>query len=268
MAAVNVSELAILAANQGRASAEVSELVALVAIADPPTRYIDTSEVVALVAYEKAEPVTQVSELVMLVTYVSTPPETYNSRAWGFTLDNHNFYVLHLGQEGTFVFDQEAQQWYQWQTEGYNNWNMENGIEWNDQVYAGDSVGPTLWRLDPDGFLDEDFKLIRRIVTGGIPAVARQSISTGMFVLSISPEGPLDDQSDPYVQLEISDDDGKTFRSLGSILLNGDETQDLSWRGLGTIKYPGRIYRITDEGGVVRINGADQTTRGENKGRG
>lgn len=287
MADVQVSQLVGLAAKEALSSAEVSEviglvaiddppssrvdvseIVALVAIGDPPSRWADVSEIVGLVSYTKDQPVTQVSEIIGLVSYVSSPPETYNSRAWGFTFDQHPMYVLHLGQQGTFVYDLLAQQWYQWQTQGYNNWNMENGVEWNGQVFAGDSQTGDLWRLDEDGFLDEDFKLIKRIVTAGVTAEARNTVSSGMLVLSMSPEGELDTLSDPYVRLDISDDDGKTYAELETIALTGDETQDISWRGLGLIRYPGRVFRITDEGGMVRINGANLTTRPEKKGRG
>ena len=258
-----VGELTILTSRVGKPAVKASELVALVVVGTPPSRYIQSSELVGIVSYQKGKVVAHVSEIVALVSYTVGGTERFNSRAWGFTLDQHPFYVLHLGSEGTFVFDALTSQWAEWGTEGYVGWNAENGVEWNNQVYYGDNEGPTLWRMDPESFLDDDFRTITRIVTGGIPATGRQTIRTGMFVLSMTKQSDIDTLSDPYVKLSISDDGGKTFRDLNVLTFDDSETQDLSWRSLGVIKAPGRVFRIEDQGGLVTISGADLTVDGE-----
>lgn len=261
------SELATLVlrgSNGGKAFA--SELVALVAVGEPPSRYVLDSELALLVSNTAEKTVAKVTETVALVSYVAKGTEKLTSRAWGFSLDQHQFYVLSLGTQGTYVFDVLSTQWAQWQTQGFAGWNMENGVEWNGEVYAGDDSLPILWRMDPDSFLDDDFRPIRRVVTGGIPAEARETMRSGTFVLSATKEGNIDAEGTPYVQLSISDDGGFTFKDREALKLDAvSPTQDFSWRGLGTIRAPGRVFKITDEGGFVTIKGADQHLAGEQR---
>lgn len=261
-----VSELAVLVAYQGdKGKATATEFVALVATGTAPSQHTPVVEFVALLATQEEKIVAKVTETVMLVSYVTGATERFNSRAWGFNLDQHQFYVLHLGEQGTMVFDALTNEWSQWQTEGFNTWNAEHGVEWNDEVYFGDSTLPTLWRMDPDSFLDEDFRTIRRVVTGGIPTEARNTLRTGMFVLSATKGRAVDDEGTPYVQLSISDDGGQTFNDRPVIEMDNNTVQDFSWRSLGVIKTPGRVFKITDEGAIVTIKGANQRIDGEDE---
>lgn len=263
-----VSGITILATSEGEVpTVRVGDLVALVVVGPPPARYTPVAEFALLAATQKEKVVTQVAEFVALVSYIEGGTEKFNSRAWGFNFDQHQFYVLHLGVEGTFVYDILTQQWAEWETQGFGQWNAEAGIEWNGEVYFGDNTLPTLWKLNPDSYLDDDFRLIQRVVTGGIPAEARDTIRTGMFVLSATKQGELDDESVPYVQLSISDDGGETFNDRDALTIDAaTPKQDFSWRGLGTIRAPGRVFKITDEGGFVTIKGADQKLAGEKDG--
>jgi hypothetical protein len=255
--------LVVLVTKDGLPVTRVSEFYALAVTGQPRVEYTPVSELVILATIEKAKVVTHVSEFVALVTYTSEATERFDNRSWGFTLDQHAFYVLHLGSEGTFVYDALTTEWSQWKTEGFVSWNAENGVTWNDEIYFGGAEDNVLWRMVPTSFLDEDFRTIKRVVTGGIPAEARDTLRTGMFVLSATNQGTLDDESTPYVQLSISDDGGNTFTDREALTLDGSATQDFSWRGLGTIRAPGRVFKITDEGGFVTIKGADQKIAGE-----
>ena len=265
MAYAQGSDLSILVArgsNGGKAFAD--EFIALVSVGSPPSRYLRDSELHILAATQQEKVVAKVSDVVALVSYVAEGTEKFNSRAWGFDLDQHQFYVLSLGMQGTFVYDVLTQEWSQWQTQGFTGWNMENGVVWNGDVYAGDDSLPTLWRLDPDSYLDDDFRPIKRVVTGGIQTDARNTLRTGMFVLSVTKEGDIDDEDTPYVQLSISDDGGFTFKDRDALTIDGtNETQDFSWRSLGVIRAPGRVFKITDEGGYVTFKGANQKIDGE-----
>lgn len=258
-----VSEFRALVAKDGVPATYASEFVVLVSCGAPPSRYTTDAELAIIASTQQDKIMVQVSELCVLVSYAAQATEQFNSRAWGFNLDQHQFYVLHAGIEGTLVYDVLSQEWSQWQTQGFDTWNAENGVEWDGDIYFGDRDTATLWRLDPTSFLDDEFRPILRVVTGGIPAEARKSLRSGMLVLSATKEGTLDTVSAPYVQLSISDDGGFTWNDRESLALDDSETQDFSWRGLGTIRAPGRVFKITDSGGFVTIRGADQMIEGE-----
>lgn len=260
----DASEFSILVSNDAdNALVRASEFAILVSVGVPPSRYAYAPEVRVLVSAQKDRVMVDVAEVVALVSYVTLGVERFTLRSWGFNLDQHQFYVLHLGAEGTWVYDVLSSEWANWETQGFNQWNAEAGAEWNDEVFFGDNNLPTLWRLDPDSFLDDDFRLIRRVVTGGIPANARDTLRSGLLVLSAEKQSDLDDESVPYVQLSISDDGGDTYKLRDALDVDDNPTQDLSWRGLGTIRAPGRIFKIEDEGAVVTIKGANQHIAGE-----
>ena len=197
----------------------------------------------------------QISEVALLVAYVEGPRETFNSRAWGFTFDGHPFYVLHLGNTGTWVYDVSTEQWAQWGTEGVVTWNMEYGTEWDGETVAGDQATNDVWRLEPDSFLDDDFRPVVRRATAGYPVTGRDAVSMGIFTLEMAVQSTL--EYDAEVSLSISDDKGVTFVNVGTLAVAADG--DLSWRSLGSAKQPGRVFLIEDTGALVRIDGADVT---------
>jgi hypothetical protein len=57
------------------------------------------------------------------------------------------------------------------------------------------------------------------------------------------------------VTLEISDDAGKSYDDMGTINVTTDaNSPELAWYSLGQIEAPGRLFRITDDGAVARID--------------
>jgi hypothetical protein len=60
------------------------------------------------------------------------------------------------------------------------------------------------------------------------------------------------------VQLEISDDQGNTFTNVGVITVQPDTyDNDYRWTSLGQFGSPGRLFRITDNGILTRIDSLD-----------
>jgi hypothetical protein len=57
------------------------------------------------------------------------------ARARSFTLDGHTFYVLDLGPEGTWLWDQVTGQWCTFETDGYGKWSFANGTMWGSHIY-------------------------------------------------------------------------------------------------------------------------------------
>lgn len=253
-----ISRLSLLSVNEARSGGQVSGMAALVVAGPPDSRYSHVSRLVANVAINESLQMGLVSSVTALVVYFTEERDVYNSRAWGFTLDEHQLYVLTLGQQGTYVYDIKTQQWHKWQTAGYSGWNFEYGVEWDGQVVGGDNSSGTLWKLDYASFLDEDFKPITRVVTGGFPATHRESFDLGIFTLRARPEKSSFDAADaPTVQLSVSRDQSETFVERETLSITGAASQDLSWRGMGQVRYPGVVFKITDSGGLVTLYGAD-----------
>lgn len=266
---VPVADAVVLASDGGGSKApylEAGDLVVLAAVGPPNTRYIFDSEVVTLKSLVNSQvyPVIDVSELVVLETYVTGPRQILVGRAFGFTLDNHPLYIVTLGLIGTFVYDISTGTWSQFETQGYNGiWNFEHGVEWNDGVYGGDNSTNQIWKLNPSSWLDDGFRPIQRVVTAGVDTDARNTIKTGALILNATVQNDVPASAEPAtITLSISDDEGVTFLALDTITVT-DRNQQNRWGGLGTIKAPGRIFHIADEGALVRLDGADLKVSGE-----
>jgi hypothetical protein len=193
-------------------------------------------------------------------------------RVWGFSLDGHDFYVLRLGPSETLVYDLTANMWSSWASPGRDNWRAHVGTNWvgmrattldrgfGTDVVAGDDATGTLWILDPTTGRDDrtttDADAFTRIVTAGIQVTGRDVIPCGAVTIDLSIGAPT--QTGATIMLESSDDLGHSWNNHGSNIISaGDYSATIEYRSLGTIKAPGRIFRITDNGATVRLSGAD-----------
>jgi len=191
------------------------------------------------------------------VTDTTPASEELLTRAWAFELDSHSFYVLRLGQQGTFVYDLKTDHWSQWKTQGYEIWNAVHGLPaWNGLIVAGDIDEGALWQVDPDATLDEDTKPITRTVTGILSN--RERAPKRLMELRV-----MGSVGDPYldgagVSLTWSDDQGQSYSSPITVnLVEENNSQTIRFRSLGRFDSPLRIFDITDVGGMVRIDGVD-----------
>ncbi len=242
-----------------------SQFVALGIIDGTPlAEYAITSQALMLAVVEESpvsgEANTSTSQFLALGVYGVGAPEDLRLRAWGFTMDGHRFYVLHLGEEGTFVYDLTTKQWAEWKTEGFDTgWNAYVGLNWgsDDRIVAADRQNPTVWLIDPETFRDEGFKDIRRTVTAIIPQSGfgwATHDSLQLYASVGDPSAPA-----PTIELTFSDDQGVTYDAPADsiiVLVPGENTQQIDWMSLGSFQSPGRVIDITDYGGVGRIDRA------------
>ena len=177
-------------------------------------------------------------------------------RAWTFTLDGHTFYVLDMGQEGTFLWDKTTNQWTQFITKGYVGWNFANGCMWGQRVIAGDMLTTDIWEMSPGSLFDNGATEIIHVVTGGIATRNRIYHSVESFTLAAS-VATLLDPAGASVTLSFSDDQGVTWTTMDTLPLTGATSQEIAWTSLGSFCNPGRVFKITDSGGFLRIDGAD-----------
>ena len=207
-------------------------------------------------------------------------------RAWTYTLDGHDFYVLRLGDSLTLVYDDSTEQWPEWTSDigtgRVEAWRTNCGMTWiganalaftyGSAVVAGDDTFGLLWFLNPEQAYDETPDPLRlpqhipieRIVTGQVLASGRQYIPCYAVFLDGDNYGLTETDFVPTVKLETSDDQGQTFFNHGTLGLAVDLTMDnpYEWTSLGQISGSGRIFRITDNGIFARIDGASMNDDG------
>ena len=210
-------------------------------------------------------------------------PQVSKVKAWSYFLDGHDMYVLRLGDTETLVLDVTTEQWSSWDSAGQDTWRAALGANWanmgsasfsngiSSNVVVGDDAYGLLWVLDPESGVDENpvigsaLQPYTRVVTGGLPMRERKSPRCSAVFLTVSTGQP---EVDPAViNLRISDNNGATFEDCGSVTVpSGNYFTEISWRSLGLIRAPGRIFEFTDTGATVRIDGADvrlDTERGD-----
>jgi hypothetical protein len=193
-------------------------------------------------------------------------------RAWTFTLDGHDFYVLRLGDSETLVYDASTEQWTDWASKE-STWRVNTGISWvggqglahqyGSSVVVGDDGWGVLGFLDPECPYDEHPDYLNpvqqlefeRVVMGQIAERGRGVTPCYAVFLTGDNYGISVDDFVPGVTLEYSDDAGKTFDNAGTINVTVDTTdQTYEWLSLGQIDNPGRLFRITDNGVFTRID--------------
>lgn len=194
-------------------------------------------------------------------------------KAWTYTLDGHDFYVLRLGTYGrTLVYDLSTGEWSWWSSNNDIRWRPSIGINWRSSdtlpnaygsnVVVGDDSYGVLWVLDPNYGLDQGLldaeKTVKfpRVATGQMINRLRNFRPCYQVYLTASTGEPA--YTGAEVTLSYSDDIGHTFKLAGSkTVVEEDYSQELAWRSLGRIAPAGRIFRIYDEGAFARIDSLD-----------
>lgn len=240
-------------------AARDSTFATFVVYGPPSARIARDSQTVAYVVYESNPMnIPRQSTYAAYVVYATGVGEEARTRAWTYTLDGHTFYVLDLGQEGTFTYDITTSSWAQFQTAGFDGWNVRAGTMWgeNNRIVGGDTLYNHVWEVDPDTFLDEGFRDIEHIVTGGVMTRSRRFYSVEELRVAGS-LGMFTSEGDAVLRLRFSDDNGQTWVQMPDPELTAGSPTEVVWRSLGSFMAPGRIFEVSDIGGMFRIDGAD-----------
>lgn len=242
---------------QSQATPLNSQLMGLLAYGPPESAKAGNSQTSGLIAYSAGENnvTTRTSQLAIQIAYATHQPAVSRQASWTFVMDGHRFYVLPLGPEGDWAYDTTTQEWCKIQTQGFDGMNFTHGVMWGLRVIGGDSLYTYLYELDPNQPFDEGWREIQRKVTGGIPTRSRAMIGVSNFTVtaSVGEDGAVD----VPISLAFSDDNGVTWSEEFDIVLTDASTQTLIWTALGSFGAPGRVFRITDVAGPVRLDGAD-----------
>lgn len=254
-----------------------SHQIAVYAWGTYPAEQLRNSQA-AVYVWGAEEESTGLSELrshqVAVYAWVRGYVEHPHVRAWTYSLDGHDFYVLRLGTLSTVVYDLTTGQWAEWSGHSLPYWRAVKGINWlgmgpdtanrlyGTNVVAGDDRAGILWMLDPttgidDGVAsDQDPVPYTRAVTGIIQQKMRKTHPIGGVYVTMSLGQP--STTGAALTLRMSDDWGKSFQDVGTITVTeADYGQEIAWRSLGLIKAPGKIFELTDDGAAIRLNYAE-----------
>lgn len=253
------AQAAMLAAT-ARVPAPRAAQVAVLAAYAPPSAQDARNSQLAVVASRAAGGAADVSprtsQAAMLIAYGTGVPITQTANSWTFVMDGHRFWVLSLGPEGDWAYDTTTKQWCQLNTQGYPGLNFTQGVMWNQRVMGGDVLDPYLYELDPTQPDDQGWRPVQHIVTGGLQTRSANQIGVANFRLAGS-AGVLSDAT-TSVLLEFSDDNCKSWTAMEPIVVaQGNVNLPLIWSALGSFGAPGRIFRISDAGGMLSLFGAD-----------
>jgi hypothetical protein len=268
---IRVTQAGTLAASSGPSTAtRLTQGMALSAI-NFPTPFIRTTQATVRTVAKPTPPL-RLSQAVVLVAVrgrVANP----RVRAWTYTLDGHDFYVLRLGDTETLIYDMTTEQWVNWDSFGDSVWRANTGISWlgghalaqqyGSNILIGDDTFGLLWFLDPERPYDDHPDYLNpaqqipfdRVVMGQVAARGRGSQPCYAIFLTGDNYGLSVNDFTPAVTLEYSDDAGKTYESAGTITVTPDSVEPpYSWYSLGQIGDPGRLFKITDNGVFTRID--------------
>jgi hypothetical protein len=193
---------------------------------------------------------------------VPNGPATSRKRAWTFTLDGHVFYVLDLGQEGTWLYDVSTGEWSNFYTNTYVQWNVASGCMWGNRIVGGDLSSSNVYEVAASNLQDNGSADIPHCVTGGLETRSRARFGCDDVLLSVS-LGDLDNVAGSAMNLRFSDDNGQTWSAYYPItMVEGDYVAELRWRSLGSFGAPGRVFEFSDLGGPRSIDGCDAFVEG------
>lgn len=211
----------------------------------------------------------QISQLDIIAIFTGRVDDP-SVRAWTFTLDGHDFYVLRLGTEETLIYDLLTEQWHVWSTGEELYWSLFTGVNWfggntfsdffGSNVIVGSDANGSLFFLDPNKPSDD------AAVTGRDPVPFRRRVTSQLAIRGydrarvyevqlLGSVSQFDLGADNLVHLLYSDDRGDNYISAGTVTTSPrDYDIRATWRSLGSFSSPGRLFQVEDFGALKRID--------------
>lgn len=173
-------------------------------------------------------------------------------RAWAFAVDGHTLYCIRMGDEGSWAFDVENQNWPRFKSYGQDTWRAHVGTQVDGAtIIAGDDTSNSLYRLDTT-VSNDDGVVIERIITGGVGVLGKPQVCRDFSVAVDVGQAPITGGSaNPTILMRYSDDGGNLWSSWieQRMGLQGQYRTEVVWRQLGIIPTPGRLFsiKVTDD---------------------
>ncbi len=174
-----------------------------------------------------------------------------------FVAQGHDFYVLSAPSQWTWVYDISMGRWFEWNAFGLSRWLINDAILFNQHWLACDYRNGLLYRVDAGEYDDIGNEFVFEIWCPHASAfrtslIADQldiDIASGVGLVS----GTADDTA-PSLQIDYSDDGGKTFRGArrapaGAMGQYGQLIRTGAW---GRVNPKGRLWRVRASARVLR----------------
>lgn len=166
-------------------------------------------------------------------------------RATTATWNGHDFYILHLPGEDTYVYDLTTETWDIWDSLGKDVFRGAVGaLGPNNQSLIGDDANGFLYELNEDANTDNGdvvaFEFSGLLEVTGAPVVCRN------VELEVETGSAASQDDDPFMQLAISRDGGGTWSTQENKPLRrqGERARRVIWNKLGLMKRrEGRVHR-------------------------
>jgi hypothetical protein len=176
-------------------------------------------------------------------------------RAWTFTQDGHDFYVVLCAGE-TYIYDKESEEWCQWASPDAAFWRGVDGVDWEGMNVCIDSSSGKLFQIDPQGRLDYRTTPITSYIYGGLTERFRTIPSIFMAEVAVSQNSPPHNVDPTTLSITLETTDTITTYNHGTVYgaATGNHTYPRFY-GLGLLRSPGILFKITDTGFARRIDG-------------
>jgi hypothetical protein len=168
----------------------------------------------------------------------------------------HQYYILN-STGWTWVYDTDANRWYQRNSYGYDRWVPSNNIWFAGNYVAGSYQNGKLYRMDPEAYSDDSQDFILEIwcqQTHNFPGgVLLDSLDIDVLSGVGNDAGNLAAQ-DPKILIDYSDDGGKTFAGERAVSIGrtGDYRRMVRTGRWGRTAQKGRIWRFRASASVLR----------------
>ena len=170
--------------------------------------------------------------------------------AFTVNIEGHVQYVINLPSiNESYAYDCQTNEW--------SRWGSQYGLDYDpgmfmgaltagqgEYVYVGSAIDGRIWIFDTETHLD-DTTHIQVVVSGAMwtdGGVIKNTNVSLHCVRGVATQAT----PDPIVEMRYSDDGGRTFTSwmrghLGTV---GNYNYKATWRSLGIIKQPGRLFEF------------------------
>jgi hypothetical protein len=230
-----------------------TSMAQVMAVYNFPSIQLRTSQLAGMVVTKSSNTV-RVMMAQALAVVIGIKDE-HNLRAFTFTQDDHDFYVLKLGVNKTFVYDKLTSQWSQWQSPRLKYWRVNDGCGWQGINVGCDSLSGDIFQIDPVGRLDYLTTPIVSQIFSGKTFRFRTFQPCYMAELSVSENGPPAGIDPTTVGIQLRSSDTINWTDHGTVTAQAAGTQTYArWYGLGLMKSPGILFEITDTGYARRID--------------